>query len=130
MKKALPRKESSKPEPKKAKVGGSTKKVSGKGGKARYSYPGEGGQKTGPGATHPDTPLSADLEKFAQQAGVDPDLVRTVARKFKDKPGVAVGRDKFSAHMSSRFKEFHAKHGLASDYWGRIYDAAMKSIRP
>lgn len=124
--KALPKK--GPPETKKKPPSKSSSKKVGSTGKVRSGYPGEGAKKPkAANGAQPSGPLPVDLEKFSTHVGVDPALVRKVAKRFAGNPKL-MGKDRFVGYMTSRFKEMHDKHGMDPSYWGRLYDAAVKSL--
>ena len=101
-----------------------SKKKGGRGGKTRYSYPGEGksGGARGSGGQVPlvvehDDTRNADPAELANQLGVSVRTLQHVARRL--------GSDDFSAFMRARLKRFAAKHRLDPDYWGTLYSVLV-----
>lgn len=124
MKKALPKKEKEVPV-RKVPVRGAVKKVPGKSGKTRYTYPAESVAKKAVGDVQM---LPVDLAKFCTQIGERPEAIRRIAKRFQaNAKGLLEpsGKAGFVAFMGSRLKEVNAKHALSPAYYEKLYDAAL-----
>lgn len=131
--KALPKKETGN-EVKRTPSQGASKKVSGAGGKPRYTYPAEKAKpakkKPASGAQQkttkvvvmpiPPGPLPVDHKKFAKQLGVPAETVQRIAARFRDNPKLR-GPEGFADFMHANLREFNAKHALDKHYYHRLY---------
>lgn len=65
---------------------------------------------------------SADPQKFAQQVGMDVNVLKKMAKKFQDKKELG-GRSGFQDFMTTQLKAFMKKHKqIDRDYFGLLFD--------
>lgn len=117
-------------------TGKASKKVAGKNGKTRYSYPqekdGEKEQAAAPprGPTprrvpdeaKPHQPPAGDPHELAETLGTSVQTLQRVAQRFRDNKKLK-GRDGFVRFMLTSLRGVADKHKLDSGYFREVYDA-------